>query len=196
MNRRDFIKAGSSATVPLLYGVVANGQALSLKDAAFVSRSRISASGPNTYYYSQPQGSGTPADTYSGSIYVVWGTISVAQSGTCNEIGVYCSAYGSAANIKLGLYDSVGNRLANPSSVSVNSTGWKSASISQSVTVGTYYVAWIADGTTVAFERNSAGTNVGRSSDTPNTYAGGLPSTLPANANPPSGQPTVRMFVQ
>lgn len=151
--------------------------------------------GPDTYYYSQVQGSGTPGEFYPSQLYLSWGEITVVSGGTCTEIGVWQSFVGGTGNIKLALYDASNNRVAVSSPVACGGTAaWMSATISVSVSAGTYKVGWIPDGATMGFEMNTAGADVGRSVDNQD-YSAGPPATLPANGNPPGGSVTVRMYV-
>jgi len=152
-------------------------------------------SGPNTYYYSQAQGSGTPGNWYVGLGYYYWGVITVSQSGTCTSVGAYQSASGTD-NTKFALYNGAGTRVATSGVVAATGVGWKDGAVSVAVTAGTYRVAFAVEtGGLVAWEQDTAGTNNdgGRDSE---VYVAGFPSTIQASNVGSGGMLTVRMYVQ
>lgn len=143
INRRQWLKR-AGLFVPATFAI------LRAKADTIVVVQPVAAAGggdgPNTWYYC---GTGKTESSFTGVTNTGWAPqtynygadVSVAQAGTCTTISIKAGGADSGITLKIGLFNSVNNLVANGSvAVPWEAPGWRDVTISAAVTTGTYKI--------------------------------------------------------
>jgi hypothetical protein len=172
-------------------------------DDAMTNNSTQGAGGPDTWYYSEGLTETDYQDsvTSSGwahSTYVYGDSITVTTGGTATDMAVFIVDYGDGtADVKLGLYDSSDNLLAECTSTDIGTTpggAWEGCDspISQSVSGSTTYKVFVSVSVDdVGINIDNTGT---KEYDTC-SYASAFSSCDPLSTSSESNTVGVRLYV-
>lgn len=140
-------------------------------------------------YYSQPRQSSVVAFPAAGDAFVV--PLWVPEQTAFIKIGAHCSTLAASSTVTFGIYrsdanDQPGALLASTAAVSTATTGWKEASITETLTPGWWWLALLVLGGTPRFTAVDVSSPLVASSSAPNAFAlsgyvDAGESTLPAS---------------
>jgi hypothetical protein len=126
---------------------------------------------------------------------MAWQDVTIGGTGNATKLRIYNSFNFGSYNVKVGLYDSGGNRLQTQSAVSGSTDAYIELTISsQAVSAGTYKLAWIFDNGNASTAINNASGTI--SFNNAQTYSGGLPATLPSSTSTTTGKALVGVYVE